>query len=402
MLKKLLLIGLLIIAIIGLPLSVYFFQQEQDPRSHASEGTTISLIPVPGPGKSSEKIVGDPVDLNVILDPVDTTIVLLSMQIKYDPTKLELIEPKYSPHQSADEYEQSLPKIVSQPKENNGTVSVTVTSGIDTTRAISNPGTSVGTFHFRAIDKTPDEQPTVVTFTELTKATSLQTAVSSFSAKNSAEISIKEALPSPTPSPSPTPTSTPAPSTPEPDDTTAVKITTYLHGIGYTGDSANPTATTSSNQNPRMQQRSFSLSFYNASNQLVASKTDLFDFDTRQGHFSGTTTTDNNLPEGNYIIKIKTDSFLTKKIPGFFFLTPGTPVTLPPITLIAGDINGDNAINVLDLNILISCYNDFEEEQPKPNCQDGYKTLADLNDDGKVNQTDYSLFIREMSVQKGE
>jgi hypothetical protein len=49
--------------------------------------------------------------------------------------------------------------------------------------------------------------------------------------------------------------------------------------------------------------------------------------------------------------------------------------------------------------LLIGCYSDFS---PAKSCTSANKLLTDLNDDGNVNQTDYNLFLREISVQNGQ
>ncbi len=69
------------------------------------------------------------------------------------------------------------------------------------------------------------------------------------------------------------------------------------------------------------------------------------------------------------------------------------------MTLIAGDSNNDNLVNLLDYNMITDCYSDF---LPANACADENKKLmTDLTDDGKVNQFDYNLLLRELGVQAG-
>jgi hypothetical protein len=105
------------------------------------------------------------------------------------------------------------------------------------------------------------------------------------------------------------------------------------------------------------------------------------------------------LASGQYIIKVKSDQHLRRAISGFVTLTAGTTQQLPSVTLITGDINNDNSLNVLDYNVIIGCYSDIS---PATSCTASQKLAADINDDGSVNQFDYNLFLRELSVQTGD
>jgi len=65
------------------------------------------------------------------------------------------------------------------------------------------------------------------------------------------------------------------------------------------------------------------------------------------------------------------------------------------ITLLCGDINGDDAINSADLNILWWSinYNKRVSEGADPRC--------DLNGDGEVNQLDLNILWMPMNYNKG-
>jgi hypothetical protein len=106
-----------------------------------------------------------------------------------------------------------------------------------------------------------------------------------------------------------------------------------------------------------------------------------------------------NLTTGDYTVKVKTDSYLQRRIPAIVHIVAGSQVNLPTVTLVAGDSNGDNTINILDYNMLIGCYSDL---LPATFCDDAKKLLTDLNDDSNVNQVDYNLFLREITVQNGD
>jgi hypothetical protein len=69
------------------------------------------------------------------------------------------------------------------------------------------------------------------------------------------------------------------------------------------------------------------------------------------------------------------------------------PIQIPEVTLMIGDINGDKAVDVADLNILMGCYSDL---LPAVDCTPENKLRSDLNEDGDVNQIDYNVLLREM------
>ncbi len=71
---------------------------------------------------------------------------------------------------------------------------------------------------------------------------------------------------------------------------------------------------------------------------------------------------------------------------------------MPTVTMVAGDVNGDNSLNILDYNLLVGCYSDL---LPAISCTQATKVKTDLNDNGDVNQFDYNLFLREITVQTG-
>ena len=97
-------------------------------------------------------------------------------------------------------------------------------------------------------------------------------------------------------------------------------------------------------------------------------------------------------------MRIKDSTHLGKIIPGIQHIDPNQINAMPPVALVAGDINGDNTLNILDYNVLVGCYSDL---LPATDCDDTRKVKADINDNGDVNQFDYNLFLREITVQTG-
>ena len=79
-------------------------------------------------------------------------------------------------------------------------------------------------------------------------------------------------------------------------------------------------------------------------------------------------------------------------------ITAGQENSIAPATLVAGDINNDNTLSILDYNIFIGCYTDF---LAATSCTPEQQVATDLNDDGVVNEDDYNLFLRELAAQQG-
>jgi hypothetical protein len=202
-----------------------------------------------------------------------------------------------------------------------------------------------------------------------------------------------------TPTPTPRPTSTPIPTATPVPQATKFAFTLFMHGIGHSGDNSNPSAYTLSNQKPVHPQRPVTVQVINASNQLVLTKTGLVNYQATNGNFVGTIDMGTTLTSGSYTVKIKGEQYLNKLIPGIQSITAGVTNTLAQATLVTGDVNNDNKLDILDYNIIVGCYSDFA---PAQSCTAAQKLSADLTDDGNVNQFDYNLFLRDLSVQSGD
>ena len=106
------------------------------------------------------------------------------------------------------------------------------------------------------------------------------------------------------------------------------------------------------------------------------------------------------LPKGSYILRIKVPGFLVKQIPGFITVQNTSLITPQSAYLTTGDIIANNALDILDYNSILDCY---EALGPASNCEDPAKQKAsDITNDGIVDQLDYNLFLRELSVQSGQ
>lgn len=204
--------------------------------------------------------------------------------------------------------------------------------------------------------------------------------------------------PTPTPMPTATPTSEPTP-TPTNTPLTRMEMTVYLDGIGNRGDNTNPTASSDSNKTPVHKTIGAQTQIYTTNNMLIAGGTGTLTYNASLGAFTGDVPISAGFPSGQYIVKIKTDYHLRKQVDGVQTITAGADNTITPVALVAGDIDNNNVINILDYNILIGCYSDLEAAV---SCTPAQQIASDLDDDGSVNQDDYNLFLRELSTQPGQ
>lgn len=185
--------------------------------------------------------------------------------------------------------------------------------------------------------------------------------------------------------------------TPPPSGTTGgASVSVCPHGLGNCGD--NVSAASGGNTNPKHPSRTVSIAFLDANNTPVSTQQGTVTYDTTAKTFTGSVSL-SGVPNGQYLATISMDGFLTKQYPGIFTVS-GSTLSLPPISLVTGDINNDKQLDILDYNALISC---FGSKQTSASCKyapTSQSTGADINDDGEINAIDYNTFLRELSVQK--
>lgn len=86
------------------------------------------------------------------------------------------------------------------------------------------------------------------------------------------------------------------------------------------------------------------------------------------------------VPKGQHVIKAEKTGYLSAE--GYVIIEDETHTkTMPPITLLAGDLNGDGTINLFDLVLIGTIFGQ----------QDMESLRSDLNGDGMVNLFDLVL-----------
>jgi len=387
----------IVLLLISTSLTLFLLKSRQEQRSHAEKSSTLSFLP-DSSTTPIQKNPDEPVDLNLKINPGNNLVTSLKFQISYDPTKLQLstAEP-FTINATA------FPVKVEGPLVTGNSLVGTFSIGSDSTKVIKST-TNVGTVHFKAIGGTGGT-PTLVTFSSgtlvLSSAATDQSSENVLSSTTPAKILISGNASS---SASPGSTDTPG--------TTTLSFELLLHGIGNAGDNPNPAGNDLSNKDPLHPQRNLEVHVYNNSNDIVSTKSGALVYDHDSGSFKGKLDIGPTVITGNYIIKIRTDGYLRKLIPGVQKITKLQDNPIPPTALIAGDTNDDNNLNILDYNALLDCGYGSLNSLPMEDPQSVFQNAAcqvhtpaehvDLDDNGIINGSEYNLFLRELSVQSGD
>ncbi len=413
-LKGKLILTSIALLLLSIPVTMYVLGRQQESRSHATASTTLSFVPT----TPVSAAVGDNISFDVQLTPGTNLVTFVRLHVLYDPTVLQL-----STTNPFDRNTDAFPTKIEGPIFASGSLIESISTGSDPTKVIVAP-TIVGKINFKVIGPT-GSTPSTITFGNKSMALSsgagdqasenvLSTTVPASviaigpSAAPTIQTPTPMSAPTGTATPSSTPTSAPtsmitptlAPPTATLMPGTRLDLSVIIHGIGIGGDNVNPTGNSLSNKNPLNPIRSTSVYVYNSSNQLITTLSGNIQYDSVNGIFTGAIEAGHSIPTGVYTLKIKTDHALIRRIGQIISITADQVNTIPTATMVAGDVNNDNALNILDYNLIFECYSDYSV-QPAA-CTPAKKIAADTNDDGSVNGTDYNLFVRELANQSGD
>lgn len=210
--KKLFLIGFIVVLLIGIPLTVYLLQQQQEVRSRAEASTNLAFNPSSTSSAPIQKNVGDSIPLDISVDPGKNLVSFVKLEIQYDPSVLATASGAFKANTDA------FPSVLEGPVYSDGKIAVTLSVGPDPTKAIQSKVTA-GTITFTALKNTDPGTPTLVTFTSNTQVLSIgsndQASENVLSSATPATIAIAGSSVSVTPTepvttPSEVPTDTPA------------------------------------------------------------------------------------------------------------------------------------------------------------------------------------------------
>lgn len=185
--------------------------------------------------------------------------------------------------------------------------------------------------------------------------------------------------------------------TPGQSATTTIDYSFKLQAIGNdTQHSENP--------DPRFKERSVNIEVFDNANNKLGERRGMIPYDSRSGLFKGSFQT-TEIPAGEYnvVIKIKSNKYLRRLIGKdsnsvLLKVKAGQNNMLPLTTLLIGDINNDNDLDIEDYNIYLSC---FGGKSNNSLCGE-----VDLNDDGiwdtPQDLRDYKWLFENFQLQSGD
>src|ERR1700722_1265820 len=162
--RKLFVIGLVVILLAGIPLTVFYLQQQTPPTStHAQQSTDLAFSPTSSSSAPIQSTVGAAIPLNITVDPGKNLVSFVKLEIQYDPSILATASANaFSANTTA------FPSVLEGPIYSPGKIDVTLSVGPDPTKAIQQEVTAA-TVTFTALKNTPAGTPTIVTYTSNTQ-----------------------------------------------------------------------------------------------------------------------------------------------------------------------------------------------------------------------------------------
>jgi hypothetical protein len=204
--KKLFLIGFIIVLLVGIPISIYFLQKQQETRTRAEKSTNLTFTPDSSQTNPIQKSIGDSIPLDIMVNPGTNLVSFVKLSIQYDADKLAT--------DSAGAFEPNttvFPTILEGPIYSSGKIEVTLSVGPDPTKAVQSLA-KAGTITFKALANTVEGQPTVVTYSSTTQVLSIgssdQASENVLSSTTPATIVIGGSSPTVTGTPVPIPSGT--------------------------------------------------------------------------------------------------------------------------------------------------------------------------------------------------
>lgn len=175
---------------------------------------------------------------------------------------------------------------------------------------------------------------------------------------------------------------------------TSLSLNLKLGAIGGTGENADPKTKTKDVRVCIYALTADPTNDATACTNAALTKTGTLSFGTNGRYSSATFDIGSTLPTGQYQVFVKSGKYLRKRVAGTPTITAGAVNQIPQTSLIQGDINNDNSVDIRDYNALLAC---FDKNADTEACK-----AADVDDSGKVDGVDYKFFIESLSVKEGD
>ncbi len=176
---------------------------------------------------------------------------------------------------------------------------------------------------------------------------------------------------------------------------TTLALSIGLSGVGSVGDRVTSNAS-SSNKSPKSTLAA-TVTLFSGTTQVGGAISAALTYNSSSGKFEGPASLP-GVAAGSYTVKVSALGHLRKSAGTVnIVINQSVPASA---NLFAGDIDADNDIDIFDHKILLGC-SIFASPAQKVDCV-GKQSESDLNLDGKVDQYDYNLFLRDYGAQTGE
>ncbi len=208
--------------------------------------------------------------------------------------------------------------------------------------------------------------------------------------------------------PTPTFTITPTPTqiTPTPTNTpgrTFMNLTLGIDGIGST-----PRIPIGGNKNPDHTNRNLTIKLYNTSdNSKYAEFTEhTFTYSPSSEKYESQIELIDLGESGNFNVYIQGPRYLYSQYPGSVSINKGQTINLNSqnFYMITGNINNsdisENRIDLMDYSVFISC-SIYSQDTSACDQDPNNPENSDLDDNGIINEDDYTLFLKEFANQQG-
>lgn len=165
--RKIFLFAFIAVLLIGIPVTIYLLQQQQDPRSRAEAATILTFTPESSATAPIQKSVGDDIPLDIFVDPGTNLVGFVKLEIQYDPEKIATASAEaFAPNAAV------FPSILEGPEYTPGKITVTLSVGPDPTKVVQ-AKTKAATVTFKALSATGPGTPTLVSYGTETQALSI-------------------------------------------------------------------------------------------------------------------------------------------------------------------------------------------------------------------------------------
>lgn len=152
------------------------------------------------------------------------------------------------------------------------------------------------------------------------------------------------------------------------------------------------------NTQPAHNKRPLRAQFLNDRNSVVGSSSVTAVTTARSTRYVATLSVPLRLADGApFQVKLKLDYTLWKTSPEIAIAARTSG--LQDVRLTVGDVNEDNRVDTTDYNRMMQCYSDLS--LPKGPCSSALKRASDINDDRAVNGIDYNLLLRTIQNRAG-